>query len=57
MTLQERISKIPGSDGWWKDGDTFQRIANNMSKKGIDDDTIVNWLTEAHNAVAEEYGE
>lgn len=57
--LLERIDEMPGDDGWWKSstGDVFRKAAKKLSKLGMPDDEIVDFLEGIRGAVAEEYGD
>ena len=57
--LYERISKIPGPDGFWKpDSETvFIAAAEDMRNACMKDDDIFDILEDLYRAVADCYGD
>ncbi len=56
QALKKRIREIPGDDGWTKGEDRPLEIAKEMMERGIDEDTVVHWITDIFWFAAAEYG-
>lgn len=50
---------IPGDGGWWKSSglEAFHRLYDDMLAWNIPPHTAAEWLSDAYNAVREEYGD
>lgn len=58
MTLQERIDKIPGEQGFWKSAThaAYHSAATQLSAVVMSEDAIVELLNRLYWSTAEEYG-
>lgn len=59
MDIYERISKIPGDQGFWKSNTSsaYQAAADRLLILGMSEDDIIEFLSNLYFSTAEEYGE
>jgi hypothetical protein len=59
MTLEEKIVKIPGEDGWWKgyEEKNYVEFARILIAKDLTEDEAVEFLSDCYHSVANCYGD
>lgn len=58
--VRQQIAEIPRrDDGWWHSANlvTYLRLADRLLAHGITPEEVVDILTDAYNATADEYGD
>jgi len=56
MSLKNKVEKIPGDEGFTKAGEEFHKVAVQLLEKGLEEDEILQILTDLYWAAASEYG-
>jgi len=54
--LKQRILEIPGEEGWIKGDECAMRIAGEMLARGVDEDSVVEWIEAIYWEAAGHFG-
>ena len=57
--MRQLIKKIPGEQGWWHSSGeaSFQSLATKLREHGVPAEVVLDVLTDAYLATAEEFGQ